>query len=104
MRLKWAVEFADFKPAGLVDKLPDNCKPATVVNPLSIDLTDSRYAGLVTIVLHFKQRMLLCLLPGGATEANFPQAGGGVASYSERVKEFHHHANLLLLLLILSQA
>ncbi|KAL1285131.1 hypothetical protein T4C_5415 [Trichinella pseudospiralis] len=46
MRLKWAVEFADFKPAGLVDKLPDNCKPATVVNPLSIDLTDSRYAGL----------------------------------------------------------
>ncbi|KRZ71170.1 hypothetical protein T10_720 [Trichinella papuae] len=33
---------ADLKPASLVDKLPDNCKPATVVNPLAIDLTDSR--------------------------------------------------------------
>ncbi|KRZ13959.1 hypothetical protein T11_1053 [Trichinella zimbabwensis] len=56
---------------------------------------------LVTIVLHFKERMLLCSLPGGATEANFPQGGGGVASYSERVNvEFLH----LHLILILSQA
>ncbi|KRZ71181.1 hypothetical protein T10_6348 [Trichinella papuae] len=57
---------------------------------------------LVTIVLHFKEGMLLCSLPGGATEANFPQGGGGVASYFERVNvvEFLH----LHLHLILSQA